>query len=66
MEKLRDIVESQQFSREWLENDLFPLAAKMEKIVKEKGVWPSVKYFFDRRVLAGKKVVIFFAMQRPC
>lgn len=60
MEKLFHVLESQQFSREWLENELFPLAAEMEKIVNEKGRWPSLKYFFKRRALAGKKVVIFF------
>lgn len=60
MEKLKYVLESQQFSRELLENDLFPLAARMEKVVKEKGFWSSIKYFFDRRALAGKEMVSFF------
>ena len=60
MEKLKHILESQQFSRELLENELFPLAKKMEKVVKERGLWPFLKYFFEKRVLAGKIVVIFF------
>lgn len=60
MEKLTHILESQQFSKEWLEKKLFPLAGEMEKIVKEKGFWPSIKYFYKRRALAGKMVVIFF------
>lgn len=60
MAKLTHILESQQFTKEWLEQELFPLAKEMEKIVKEKGFWPSVKYFFKRRALAGKIVVIFF------
>lgn len=59
MEKLRDILESQQFTKELLD-ELFPLAAKMEKIVKEKGFWPSVKYFFERRTLNGKEMVTLF------
>lgn len=60
MKKLHHILESQQFSKEWLEEELFPLAAKMEKVVKEKGFFSSLKYFFERKALAGKKVVIFF------
>lgn len=60
MEKLKHILESQQFSREWLENEFFPLAAEMEKIVKEQGVWTFCKYFFKRRILSGKRMVSFF------
>lgn len=51
MEKLKHILESQQFSREWLENELFPLAAEMEKVVTgNKKV----------RTLARKEMVSFF------
>lgn len=60
MEKLKHILEPQQFSREWMENELFPLAKRMEKVVKEKGFWPYLKYFSERRALAGRKMVSFF------
>lgn len=60
MEKLIHVLESQQFSQDWLTNDLFPLAAKMEKIVKEKRTFYSLKYFFEKGTLAGKKMVSFF------
>lgn len=60
MEKITHILESQQFTKEWLEDKLFPSAKKMEKMVKEKGIWPSFKYYFERKSLAGKIVVIFF------
>ena len=60
MEKLFHILESQQFNRGWLENELFPLAAEMERIVKEQSIWSSSKYFFKRKSLAGKGMVSFF------
>ena len=60
MGKLFHILESQQFNRGWLESELFPLAAEMERIVKEQSIWPSFKYFFKRKSLAGKGMVSFF------
>jgi len=51
MERLEHILESQQFSREWLENELFPLAAEMEKITA------TIK---RTRTLAEKEMVSFF------
>lgn len=60
MEKLRHVLESQQFSKEWLTDELFPLAAEMEKIVKAKGVRSYFKYFFKRRALSGKEMISLF------
>ena len=57
---MRHILESQQFDKDWLVNDLFPLAKEMEKITKEKGLWPFLRYFRKRRVLANKTAIIFF------
>jgi len=37
MEKIFHIIEAQQFNRRWLEKELFPMAKKMEKIVKKGG-----------------------------
>lgn len=50
MEKLTHIIESQQFNRSWLENELFPLAREMEKITEDGG----------SNILSSKKMVTFF------
>ena len=60
MEKIHHVLEAQQFSREWLEEKLFPEAKKMEKVVRERGILPFFKYFFTRRALAGKRMITFF------
>ena len=51
MRKPFHILESQQFSRGWLENELFPLAAEMERIVARKK---------RARILFGKEMISFF------
>ena len=48
--RLKHIIEAQQFSREWLENKLFPMAKEMEEVVKEGG----------SNNLSGKRMVTFF------
>ncbi len=52
MEKLRHIVEAQQFSREWLENEFFPLTREMEEAVKREG---PCRFVFEK-----KKMISFF------
>jgi len=48
--KLKHIIESQQFSKDWLEQELFPLVDQMEKIAKAGGSYS----------LSGKKMITFF------
>lgn len=48
--KLKHIIEAQQFSRDWLEEKLFPLAKEMEKIAKKGG----------SNILSGKRMITFF------
>jgi aspartate carbamoyltransferase catalytic subunit len=60
MERLTHVIEAQQFTKEWLEEEFFPLVMKMERVVKETGILPFSKYFFVRRALAGKRMVSFF------
>ena len=48
--KVRHIIESQQFSRQWLEKELFPLAQEMEEIVSAG----------HSDILAGKCMLIAF------
>jgi len=60
MERLPHVIETQQFTVEWLEEDFFPLVDKMERILNSKGVVASLRYFFTRRALTGKNVVEFF------
>jgi len=60
MKKLHHIIEAQQFDRLWLEEEFFPLADEMEKIVKKKGIWYFFGYFFKRRALSGKKMASLF------
>lgn len=55
MEKLRHILESQQFSRKWLEKEFFPLVSDMEKIVKTADAELLSKYS-----LSGKRMVRLF------
>lgn len=52
MDRLKHIVEAQQFSREWLEEELFPLAKDMERVlgVKRSGC----------ETLSGKGMISFF------
>jgi aspartate carbamoyltransferase catalytic subunit len=48
--KLKHIIESQQFDRPFLEEELFPLADMMEKIVRRGG----------NGILSGKRMITFF------
>jgi len=48
--KLRHVVEAQQFDRTWLENEFFPEAKKMEKVVEKGG----------SNILSGKRMITFF------
>ena len=48
--KLTHIIEAQQFSREWMEEKLFPLTEEMEKIAQTGG----------ESYLAGKRMITFF------
>lgn len=57
---LRHVIEAQQFERPWLQNELFPLADEMEKVVKKKSGWYWFKYFFKRRALSGKEMTSLF------
>ena len=50
MEKLFHILEAQQFSREWLEGELFPLAVAMERLSKKKA----------KKILNDKEMGSFF------
>ena len=52
MDRLKHIVEAQQFSREWLEKELFPLAQNMKRVLgaKRSGC----------QVLSGKGMISFF------
>lgn len=50
MEKLKHIIESQQFSKEWLENEFFPMVKEMKKLAKNAG----------KHILAGKEMISFF------
>lgn len=50
MKKLTHIIESQQFERNWLEKEFFPLAKEMEKIVKEG----------SSNLLSGKRMITLF------
>jgi len=54
MSKLKHILEAEQFGREWLEEELFPLALKMEEIVE------STKRGADCKILSGKGMIVFF------
>jgi len=58
--RLKYVIEAQQFEVDWLLNDLFPLADKMERIVKKKHGWYWLRYFFDRRALAGKEMISLY------
>lgn len=49
-EKMRHILEAQQFSRQWLEEELFPETEKMKKLAKGSKEKP----------LAGKEMISFF------
>jgi len=49
-EKLRHVIEAQQFTREWIENWLFPLAGEMERLAR----WGEAK------TLMGKRMITFF------
>lgn len=51
MAKLKHILKSQQFSRDWLEKEFFPLTDKMKKMVLSGGTTP---------VLSGKTVCLLF------
>jgi len=48
--ELKHIIESQQFNRDWLERELFPLTKQMENIAKEGG----------SNSLSEKKMITFF------
>ncbi len=48
--ELKHIIEAQQFTRQWLEEELFPLTDEMEKIVKEGG----------SDLLSGKGMITLF------
>lgn len=50
MEKMKHIVEAQQFSREWIEDYFFSEAVEMEKIVDQGGT----------DILSGKRMISFF------
>lgn len=50
MERLKHIIEAQQFEREWLENVLFPSADEMEEVLLYRG----------KGTLAGKRMISFF------
>ena len=50
MAKLHHIIESQQFSRDFLEKEFFPLVKEMEKIAKQGG----------SNILSGKRMVTLF------
>jgi len=58
MERLAHIVETQQFTTKWLEEDFFPLVDEMEELLnkREKGIIGSPV----RTDLTGKNVVEFF------
>jgi len=58
--QLKHAIESQQFEVYWLLNVLFPLADKMEKVVKRKHGWYWFRYFLTRRALWGKEMVSLF------
>jgi len=51
--KPKHIIEAQQFSRQWLEDELFPLADKMERELKERNGMPD-------NILAGRGMISFF------
>lgn len=48
--KLTHVIEAQQFSREWLEKELFPLTERMEEIAQRDG----------ESSLTGKRMITFF------
>ena len=48
--KLRHVIEAQQFDRLWLEEELFPLAKEMEKVVEGGG----------SDILLGKRMISVF------
>lgn len=50
MKNISHIIEAQQFNREWLEKELFPMARKMEEIIKKGG----------SNDLRGKKMITLF------
>ena len=50
MKKLHHVIEAQQFDRDFLEKEFFPLAKEMEKVVKEGG----------SNILSGKKMISLF------
>jgi aspartate carbamoyltransferase catalytic subunit len=50
MEKLTHVLEAQQFSKEWLEDNFFPLVAEMKKMPKGGG----------KNILPGKEMISFF------
>lgn len=55
MDKLFHVLEAQQFSRDWLENEFFPLSLDMEKLVKTGDPELLSKYS-----LSGKRMVRLF------
>lgn len=50
MEKLKHVLESQQFSKDWLENEFFPLVEEIKKTPKKE----------LKKVLLGKELISFF------
>ena len=49
--KLSHVIEAQQFEREWLEKEFFPLAKEMEEVVMSGG---------SQSMLVGKRMITFF------
>ncbi len=56
-EKSEHVLEAQQFSREWLESEFFPLVQKMEEVVEK------TKAGQNCDILAGKRMISFFMSQ---
>ena len=50
MEKLKHVLESQQFGKDWLENEFFPLVEEIKKTPKKE----------LKKVLPGKELISFF------
>lgn len=48
--ELKHVIEAQQFSREWLENEFFPLAEKMQEVVR----------LGESKTLSKKRMISFF------
>ena len=55
MGKLFHVLEAQQFSKEWLENEFFPLSLEMEKLVKT-----GEPELLSKYSLSGKRMVRLF------